>query len=130
MDKFTEAYIEAALWSSMGDDDEPLDRNYDASDLTPETLEKIVQDCTKFQEDNAETLAECEALDEAGDWAHSGRCSVLESAGHDLWLTRNGHGAGFWDGDWPERLDDKLDASAKSFGEVDLYIGDDGLLYI
>lgn len=21
-------------------------------------------------------------------------------AGHDLWLTRNGHGAGFWDGDW------------------------------
>ena len=25
-----------------------------------------------------------------------------EEAGHDLWLTAVGHGAGFWDGDWPE----------------------------
>jgi|TARA_R110000744_G_scaffold366338_1_gene475354 hypothetical protein len=23
-----------------------------------------------------------------------------ERIGHDFWLTRNGHGAGFWDGDW------------------------------
>ena len=27
-------------------------------------------------------------------------CPVDEYAGHDFWLTRNGHGAGFWDGDW------------------------------
>ena len=25
-----------------------------------------------------------------------------ERIGHDFWLTRNGHGAGFWDGDWDE----------------------------
>ena len=24
----------------------------------------------------------------------------LARAGTDFWLTRNGHGAGFWDGDW------------------------------
>lgn len=26
--------------------------------------------------------------------------SECERIGHDFWLTRNGHGAGFWDGDW------------------------------
>ena len=25
-----------------------------------------------------------------------------ERIGHDFWLTRNGHGAGFWDGDWDD----------------------------
>jgi hypothetical protein len=26
----------------------------------------------------------------------------IEEAGHDFYLTHTGHGAGFWDGDWPE----------------------------
>lgn len=29
----------------------------------------------------------------------------LARAGHDFYLTHNGHGAGFWDGDWPEHGD-------------------------
>jgi hypothetical protein len=49
-------------------------------------------------------------------------------AGHDFWLTRNGHGAGFWDrglGDLGERLS----KAAKVYGEVYLYPGDDGKVY-
>lgn len=26
---------------------------------------------------------------------------TLSDAGHDFWLTSQGHGSGFWDGDWP-----------------------------
>ena len=26
----------------------------------------------------------------------------IERAGKDFWLTSQGHGAGFWDGDWPK----------------------------
>jgi hypothetical protein len=54
-------------------------------------------------------------------------------AGHDFWLTRNGHGAGFWDGDWddeehPDR-GDRLTAAAKRYHELYLWPGDDGQIY-
>ncbi len=56
LDDFTEAYIECALWSSTDQSSdsggEPLDDNYDASDIAPETLEKMVADCKAFQGDN------------------------------------------------------------------------------
>lgn len=52
--------------------------------------------------------------------------------GHDLWLTRNGHGAGFWDD--PEYYGGKDNANlltqkAQALGETDFYKGDDGLMY-
>ena len=49
----------------------------------------------------------------------------LEALGHDFWLTRNGHGAGFWDRGLGE-LGDRLTGLAKPYGTVDLYITDDG----
>lgn len=38
-----------------------------------------------------------------------------EHIGHDLWLTRQGHGAGFWDGDYPRELGDELTKVAEMF---------------
>jgi hypothetical protein len=54
----------------------------------------------------------------------------LATIGHDLWLTRNWHGSGFWDGDYPQPLGDQLTDIAHSMGEQLLYVGDDGLLYL
>ncbi|MDE2021148.1 MAG: hypothetical protein KGJ13_12500 [Patescibacteria group bacterium] len=120
LDGFTKAYIEAALWSSTDDDENPMDSNYDQFDLAPETIETMAKDCARFQEECAHLITGC---------ARSGHgYSVDEQAGHDFWLTRNGHGAGFWDGDWPEN-GDLLTQASKSYGECDLYIGDDGLIY-
>ena len=42
----------------------------------------------------------------------------IAAAGHDFWLTRNGHGAGFWDGDWPAFQGEMFTNISKSFGEV------------
>ncbi len=121
LDDFTTAYIEAALWSSTDnsreDGGDPLDDNYTPDDLTAATLASMQADCLKFQASNAEDI-------KAG--SHQGRYPADEQAGHDFWLTRNGHGAGFWDGDWPEPAASRLTASCKSFGTVDLYVGDDG----
>ena len=50
-------------------------------------------------------------------------------AGADFWFTRNGHGVGYWDGDYPEPQATRLDDASKRFGEVWLYVGDDGQLY-
>ena len=49
--------------------------------------------------------------------------------GHDFWLTRNRHGAGFWDRGLGD-VGDRLTKAAHAFGESDLYVGDDGNLYV
>ena len=114
-DEFTAQYIETALWSSTDNTDDQggdyLDANYGPDELAPETLEKMLEDCQKFH-------AQTEPMIQAD----------ISQAGHDFWLTRNGHGAGFWDGDWPEHGKALTEASDQ-FGEVHLYVGDDGLIY-
>jgi len=116
LDSFTLAYLECALWSSMDFSDEsggqPLDQNYSFEDIAPEALQTMANDCKAFQEANAELLTGLE----------SGQ------SGHDFWLTRNGHGAGFWDRGLGE-VGDKLTQACKAFGGCDLYVGDDGKIY-
>lgn len=119
MDEFTRAYIECALWSSTDCSDDnggkPLDENYGIDDIAPETLAQIEEDCAAFQRDHAADIATRRNGDSA--------------AGHDFWLTRNGHGAGFWDGDWPEDVGKRLTDAAHVYGNIDLYIGDDGKIH-
>jgi hypothetical protein len=110
---FINAYIECALWASSDDNDTPLDKNYGIADISSEALETMKADCNAFMD--------TPAYREYGDDA--------ERAGYDFWLTRNGHGAGFWDGDWDDFAGSALTAASKAFGECSLYVGDDGLLY-
>lgn len=110
-------YIICALWSS-NDGDQPLDANYGPEDLAPATRDQLAELCATFERDNYVLLAE--AMEATG--------KDMRSVWHDLWLTQNGHGAGFWDGGWPG-YGDALTAAAKRMGEVDLYAGDDGKLY-
>lgn len=122
IDPFTAAYIEAALWSSTDDDQEHLDANYTVDDLAPETLAKMVADCARFQAENAADIHADDACKFAADYSPS------ERAGHDFWLNRNGHGCGFWDGDWTEPHAYRLSAASEAFGQYDLYVSssDDG----
>lgn len=48
------------------------------------------------------------------------RESVYSNAGHDFCLTRNRHGAGFWDGDWKEPFASIATKVSESFGVVEL----------
>ena len=117
LDEFTQGYLECALWSSTDqtrdDGGDPLDDNYSPEDIAPASLARMVADCAQFQAENETDLS-------AGD---DGR------AGHDFWLTRNGHGAGFWDGDWPEEIGERLTRACKAYGSCDLIVGDDGLIH-
>lgn len=107
-------YLETALWSSTGDDDEPLDADFGAEDIAPESVASAREELAGF----LAYVAEChpESLDELA--------SDPARAGHDFWLTRNGHGAGFWDGDWEHGT--ALTKASKTFGSSDAYVGDDG----
>lgn len=125
MDAFTRAYFEAALWASTDNSDDqggdPLDKNYSNGDIADATRDKMIADCADFQQRFSNLLEDDEspAIEK---WGRD------ELAGHDFWLTRNGHGAGFWDGNWPKNGDALTEAS-KEYGEFDLYVGDDGLIY-
>jgi hypothetical protein len=120
IEQMLSAYIATALWSSNDDDGKPLDDTKTHFDLSEECLTKFREDCTKFATENYETITNCFDNDNCC-WGQ---------AGHDFWLTRNGHGAGFWDGDWPKEQGQLLTEKSENFGEVDIYIGDDGKIYV
>jgi len=123
MDEFTRGFLEAALWSTTDESDdqggEPLDKNYSIDDFTPHALKELSADCEQFQRENAADLA---VAYEQGIRGSDG--DDESSAGHDFWLTRCGHGAGFWDGDYPEPQATRLTKSAEKFGDVNLYVED------
>lgn len=114
-DLFFRAYIGCALWASTDDDGTPLDDNYRTDDIDVETLSALRAEAVQWFTDNIDTI------NAAPDYCY-------EQAGHDFWLTRNGHGAGFWDRGLGA-IGDKLTAAATEAGPVDLYVGDNGLLY-
>ncbi len=107
-------YMVAALWSSVGDDGEPLDDSHGIDDIAPETVKTMRRDVTDFVQANGTLLADSGLPD--------------ERIGHDFWLTRNGHGAGFWDRGLGA-VGDRLSDAACVYRGVDLYVGDDGRVY-
>ena len=113
-DSFLDSYIETALWSSTDENGNPLDGiEYADTELAEETITAMQTDCQEFKR-QAETL-----------FATAGLSSLDYHVAHDFWLTRNGHGAGFWDrgkGQAGNRLTD----AAHVYGEVNLYIDTEG----
>ena len=110
---FLTAYINAALWSSTDDNGTPFDETYTAKDFYADVTCQMIEDCAAF-------LAKADIPD-----------NLLPQAGHDFWLTRNGHGTGFWDRPeiYGEEKAQELSALAETFWFVDLYVGDDGRIY-
>lgn len=112
LDTFVKAYVECALWSSTDEDGESLDV-HGIDSVAPSALVSMADDCRDFMTANAADLADADPA----------------QAGHDFWLTRNRHGAGFWDGDYPSAIGQRLTKAAHVYGSADLYVGDDGLIY-
>jgi hypothetical protein len=120
---FLTGYVSCLLWAETDDlapgGGSPLDENYDADDIAPEAKAEIERDCRAFYADHTPHRADLDAFETV---------FSAEQAGHDFYLTRNGHGAGFWD----RGLEDvgmRLTAACKPFGTQGAYIGDDGRIY-
>jgi hypothetical protein len=119
LDEFTQGYVSAIFWTECNDDrrDEGL-ADMTFADLPPKVLADIIAECDDFQVANARSLSKA-----YGDRYGEGM------AGADFWLTRNGHGAGFWDRGLGKHGED-LTKAAKAYGSSDAYVGDDGKLYL
>jgi len=106
----TDHYLMAALWSELEGNDDAL------IDIPDETRKEAEEDCQKFVEGNMTDIEEC-GMD-------------MEHIGHNFWLTRNGHGLGFWDRGLEEELEKRLTKACEGFGQTWLYMGDDKKLYL
>lgn len=92
------AYLETALWAS---NEGPDDHSFEDE----EYLANLQQELDSFWEATQHLYTEDEIDDNA-----------IE---HDFFLTRNGHGSGFWDGDYQNG--DELSKIAESYGEDNGY---------
>lgn len=107
-------YIEAALWSSYDDEGEPLDRgDYELSQVAKATLEAQAIGFAQTYSELIELYLEETGRDES-------------HVGHNFWLSRNGHGAGFFD-DSKDDGDaaDKLQIISQGYREVNLCVEGD-----
>lgn len=127
--EFQRNYLHCALWSSHDDDDNPFDQDYDIDAFHPYTLERQINDCVKFCTANRDLLkAAAEFLDNNPKLLPPNGGGTIALLGHDLWLTRNGHGAGYWDRGLPKEIGDALSDAARKIGGVDLYV-DNGFIH-
>lgn len=100
LEVFTRGCIEALYFTDTGD----LDQPQSGAILTEESRLDLEADCRSF-------------------WHRFG-CFIeaeqdgpgVRGAGIDFWFTRQGHGAGFWDGDW-DAYGDMLTKGAEGYGE-------------
>ncbi len=75
--EFIAAYIEALIWTDTGEIDQPSVE----AELDPDFERESIIDCLAFYSRISCYLS----------------TDNIAQAGHDFWLTRNGHGTGFWD---------------------------------
>jgi len=99
-------YLTAALWTNEMD-------TFDACDVTPDSKSKAVIIVQRFLKLASPLLTD--------DWTN-------EQLGHDLWLSRGGHGAGFFDRDLPNGKElDEICETMRFHGEV---FEADGIVYV
>jgi hypothetical protein len=109
LESFIDGYIECALWADCW----PAENDTDGEsggrehlELRDGVREAMAVDCIDFYNHNLADLA---------DYTMQGR--PMDHAGHDFWLTRNGHGAGFWDRGLGA-VGDRLTRAAKVYGDA------------
>lgn len=101
-------YLETLLWSERDEAGDPLDQTVDLSDL-PETLwDEAKEDLQGFADYCLEVIGHdpFEFFD-------------AKEVAHNFCLSRNGHGAGFFDSSWrigEREFNQKLQRFAKTFG--------------
>jgi hypothetical protein len=116
-DPLSRGYLDAALWSSADGEGMPLDQNHGVDAIHPHSLGHMVADVHDFRDSLPDHLKD--AVD-----ANPSR------AGHDFWLSRNGHGSGFFDrpDHYGEDAADELHEHARRAGERNLD-AEDGVIH-
>lgn len=110
------AYIEAMQWATTDGNDNYLDQY----ELSEEARQAAVIACSRFLAAHGKDLEVVRGM--FLDYGY-------EQAGHDLFLTRERHGAGFWDRNLGH-YGDVFTKYCEGIRECEPYVGDDQLIYM
>lgn len=128
---FLEQYQRTLLWSETLEDilaSFPLDSTDIEITISDETYLTLIDDSLGFLRDLFQStdpaivqFRRYRNLEQEDGSDNQDNRNIWQSMAHGLVLSRNGHGAGFWDGDWEvwniPGLGDALHALAKAQGE-------------
>jgi hypothetical protein len=120
LEEFTHAFLICLLWSTTNEEDGNLDDKHDLADIHTGTMAGLRQQCADFFNAN---LVDINAVID-GEPGYT-----FATAGHDLALSRNGHGSGFFDCGVDEP-GARLQEAAQNVGAAEAYVGDDGMVYV
>lgn len=112
VDAATAGYLTCAEWADLRDEDgESVESG--SYEWAPEAEADMKADMKAFIEANFGLVYKMDPV----------------QVGHDFWLTRNGHGTGFWDRGLGE-VGKVLTEASKPYGEASPFLCDDGLIRI
>lgn len=101
-----DAIITCLLWTMEADE----------ATITDQDQKKLLAEWEWFV-DKADALG-FDAWEHRTEAINSAEGDEADYAAHDWVLTRNGHGAGFWDGGWEKSYGDKLTELCRQQGEI------------
>lgn len=115
--KILRAYLEAAIFTEQErlEDEVGGDIDFSIDSFEYDSWSQAYNDIVKFVKMAGQDAIQ-EVINEKG----------LDQLGYDLWMTRNGHGVGFWEDSYEH--EDQLMKAAEALRGVDLYVTDEGEL--
>jgi hypothetical protein len=146
LNEILEGYLECALWTEeerLKEDQHVDNKAIDDEDDDDNEIEKLIKLQRKlnnkpfisFITDDLDVDSKIQAYIDIKTFISNAGGSAISEAlddngtarlGHDIWLTRNGHGAGFFDHSY--NFEKELTDAAHKLKQVDLYINADGKL--
>ena len=129
IDDVVEGYWAAAMWTESCNGTVAEHEGCRGEDCDASLQDVLVEDVIRA--DTWRAIHElCDRFVALCEREHPGITEGLDGGqfGHDLWLTRNHHGTGFWDRGLGER-GNVLTKWAHAEGEAHLTVGDHGLVY-
>lgn len=146
INEIMKGYLEAAIWTeeerlnseSQSDEEDDYEDESESEIRFLRLLKNELQinSVTSFTKQHIHPDSQIQAYVDIKTFINNaGSIAVMEAIeendkfklGMDIWLTRNGHGAGFFDHSYEN--EDVLMNAARALKEVDLYIGDDNKLH-
>ena len=114
-------FLSTLIWQATDDQGESLEYKFDISDFDSDTRQYLETRARDF-------------FAVWGDKLSKDHCryrgSVAGLAGHNLAMSANGHGVGFFDSHWDEATNAAMQLEAENLGPFEVYVGDDTKLHV
>lgn len=126
-----QALAETILYTECDDNGTPLNRNYSIADFDEKSLETLYREFQEFvrvveKQVTGKIGENWNSIDDFYDLMQPSE----NQTEYDYILTRNRHGAGFWDGDWASEVSEILTDAARDQPDICVYVGDDKKIYL